>query len=1315
MKHLVPRFIIRQDLSGAVRGEIDSISLFLDLTGFTNMTEALISEGKAGAESLSKIINSVFQPLLEIVYANRGLVTTFAGDAFTVLFDKAQGATGARAVVCATRMLEVLHTNPLHRTPWGEFHLQAKIGLGEGPARWSILSGRDKKGYLFRGPAIDFAAAGEHHCNPGELAIPESFPVTETVLSKTVPRKEGDYMVYKPEFTEALPPEMTRAESDETIASLADVPPPELLEAYVGASRLPATSAGEFREICSVFVAFDENVVQTDPFFANVSSLAQRTGGYFNLIDSGDKGGVALVLFGAPVSIGDNRTQALQFAWQLAQREPTARIGVALGRAYTGYVGAELRSTYTALGRVVNLSARLAMIAEPGQILVPSSANRGRDDRFVMASHGSYELKGFADPMAVSVVTDRREASADTGVTGVGRVREREILVESLQILGQGNYAGAVAIEGEAGIGKTQLLSDAWRELEEIAGLIERVDLDAASRVRSLLEPVATHLLRRHGDALAGADSSQRFSDLIDSMISSETPDYLANEIRRAGPAILHLLDIQDESGFANLDAKAQRDRTIEALLAYFSLLAEQRPLLIVVDNSHDIDEGSLEMLDRLLSRDTNLPVMVVFLSRESDFLTRLSIPKADRLSLLPLSATECRAMVETTLGAPPDDTLVSFVVERTEQIPLYIAELLRFLQERGLLYNEEGRLHLRDFDRSTLPASIEALLLSQVDELPTEARRFLPAMAVLGQRFLEPVLVEMVNDSEPESVQEIAPALAQLAEVGLIERASDDEWTFTRGILRDSVYKLQFDTELRDLHGRAAHALERLYPGEIVVPEKKAHHLRLAGDEAASAAFYEKAGDIATDNYENRLAIEHYDWVLALNPDDQAKSLVHMKKAKIFELTGEWDQARSELEWGLGLATVAGADELYHRFFLLLGQISYRKGDTAKARAYLDKALRDPNYTTMDQSKVDIRIELARTYIRDGLFAEAMSRLFEGLDIAKEKGYRIQEGQVYYQLGSIYRQRHRLEDATKALERSRSIFEELNALREGANPLYELGLIQTQSGQLERAEQTFTEILKRYSEIGYKSGLAATMINIGGIMDQQGNFDAAIDMFRRSRHIAEELAEGPAIGYAQFSLGASSYKKREYPQALSYLGEAVEVFRSIDLRTYLGYPFSYLASTHVRMGNAEAAIDQAEQAVDLIDEFGSDPERGRIFLALANLFVRRLPLSDRDRLRLQRIADRTGLKSASAQSFFVHAIKESRSPKYPNTLIPALYDYGRYLLAVSENDGEVREDLKERGVEYVRRAAAEAKEASWFKFLDTVETEYQEHFAPAV
>ena len=91
MHNLVPDFIIEKFARGQYRGEFQAASLFVDISGFTTITDALMAHGPYGAEVLATIMRRVFGPLIQDVFEQNGIIANFAGDAFTALFPVNQG------------------------------------------------------------------------------------------------------------------------------------------------------------------------------------------------------------------------------------------------------------------------------------------------------------------------------------------------------------------------------------------------------------------------------------------------------------------------------------------------------------------------------------------------------------------------------------------------------------------------------------------------------------------------------------------------------------------------------------------------------------------------------------------------------------------------------------------------------------------------------------------------------------------------------------------------------------------------------------------------------------------------------------------------------------------------------------------------------------------------------------------------------------------------------------------------------------------------------------------------------------------------
>ena len=91
MRNLIPHFIHQQFRQHNFHGAFQAATLFVDIAGFTSLTETLMQHPKDGAELLTDALNEIFEPLVQLVYAHGGLIPGFAGDAFTAIFPVTPG------------------------------------------------------------------------------------------------------------------------------------------------------------------------------------------------------------------------------------------------------------------------------------------------------------------------------------------------------------------------------------------------------------------------------------------------------------------------------------------------------------------------------------------------------------------------------------------------------------------------------------------------------------------------------------------------------------------------------------------------------------------------------------------------------------------------------------------------------------------------------------------------------------------------------------------------------------------------------------------------------------------------------------------------------------------------------------------------------------------------------------------------------------------------------------------------------------------------------------------------------------------------
>jgi len=333
----IPSFIGRQYSLGETKGTFRGSVLISDISGFTSLTESLFMLRKKGAEQLSEILNSIFDRMIRAVYFGDGFVVNFAGDAFTAVFPGDDGDMAWRAA-CAIRT-SVPETVTAAS---GKYRSGIRSGISTGDIHWNIF-GSGPFTYLINGETVIEAAAREASALTGEIIMATA--VCDSVADLT-PLDPDEFMNSDPAFAK------------ECRAIDRDIECKFVHPDYIARMYAP-----EFRDVASVFTGFSD-IEDMNGFVDALIRTGAEYGGYFNLLDCGDKGNMVLTLFGAPVTLEKNAARSVNFAVALRERfGDKVRSGITYGRVFAGFIGSPfLRGHYTVIGDKVNTAARLRFL-----------------------------------------------------------------------------------------------------------------------------------------------------------------------------------------------------------------------------------------------------------------------------------------------------------------------------------------------------------------------------------------------------------------------------------------------------------------------------------------------------------------------------------------------------------------------------------------------------------------------------------------------------------------------------------------------------------------------------------------------------------------------------------------------------------------------------------------------------------------------------------------------------------------------------------------------------------------------------------------
>ncbi|MDX6318016.1 MAG: hypothetical protein QOD35_1416, partial [Nocardioidaceae bacterium] len=149
----------------------DATTLFVDLAGFTPLTERLAGLGSRGTEELSRLLRRFFGAVTDVVLDRGGDPVAYGGDALTVVFDGPVASTAADAVRCAEAIQELARRTAGSTTVAGPVSLQARIGVARGPVTTAVARSARRSLPVHLGAGLDLAVAAEGVAAAGHVVV----------------------------------------------------------------------------------------------------------------------------------------------------------------------------------------------------------------------------------------------------------------------------------------------------------------------------------------------------------------------------------------------------------------------------------------------------------------------------------------------------------------------------------------------------------------------------------------------------------------------------------------------------------------------------------------------------------------------------------------------------------------------------------------------------------------------------------------------------------------------------------------------------------------------------------------------------------------------------------------------------------------------------------------------------------------------------------------------------------------------------------------------------------------------------------------
>jgi adenylate cyclase len=865
-----------------------------------------------------------------------------------------------------------------------------------------------------------------------------------------------------------------------------------------------------------------------------------------------------MALFGAPISHEDHavRGVAAALAMQRAVHayaaalrrergiELAVRIGLNTGPVVVGKIGDDLRMDYTALGETVNLAARLQQAAPPGGVLISEATMRLAGGYFVLHEAGELALKGLVAPVRTYAVTGQRrrrarfDLSIERGLTLlVGRERELAFLGEALAGALAG-HGGVVSVTGAAGIGKSRLVYELRRGLDEAAvlWLEARCHPHQAPPFDLIVQVLQANFGLEDGEAervqAAKVETGVR---RLDPALEWTIP-YLKHLVALPAPEL-------DEEGLDDLQRKR---RMVDAVRAFTLRGAALRPLCLVLEDLQWIDHSSAEYLDAVVDGLVAQPILVICTYRPEYVPSWAERAIHQGVALQAFSEAETAAMVDALAeGGSIGAGARQLIARRAEGNALFVEELTGYLRDRGLLTGEDAVAPAE----AEVPSTIQDLLAARIDRLPDASKRTLQVASVLGREFPR-ALLEAIAPPGLDLASELA-ALVRADMLAEAARFPDARYRFTHLLVQTVAYQNLLVKSRGELHARAGQALEGLYGERLeeVLPELAYHYARSPRRDKA-LEYLVRAGDRARRLFAYDDAATCYRDALRLLDGAPADE----RRAVILEKLGDSAYAHGELatalgHWAEALGLVEAGDHRRHEAALhrKMGVAAWDAGDRAAALEHL---------------------ECGRVALGDDVRNAEAARLFHEL------------GRIHFRLGDHAR-------ATGWARQALALGQELGAPDVVSHAYNTLGVAVARAGDIDEAAAYVRQSLD--TALTHQLGAVACRA-----YSNLAVMYAAIDHVKSSEYCRDGLALAQRIGdqLQQAWLfctlaGGHCTLAGDYDEGIKAAEAAVEVDRRLGQRGHLPIPLIILAQIHQCRGEHAASARYYREALEVASAVG--------------------------------------------------------------------------------------------------------------------------------
>ena len=935
-----------------------------------------------------------------------------------------------------------------------------------------------------------------------------------------------------------------------------------------------------------------------------------------------------MVLFGAPKAHERHAELACSAALDLfaALQQFNLKNGTSLdlhisintGLVIAGGIGSEGRQEYSVMGDAVNLAARLKDAATRGEVFVGSEVQALTNHHFNFNALPPLRLKGKNELVRTWRLQSRKE---EPGIQREGTLRSNLIgreaelqLLTSLFFNLEKGKGSRISIIGDAGIGKSRLMTEAQKQVENSITWVEGRSL---SYTRQRAYQPALEIMTKLLGITGVIDDAQ-----LKILLQQELERTLGEDGKTWMPFLCRMMQLplseEEEISVHYLKGNALREKIFSAFAAYLSAKAKLKPLILVWEDLHWADPSSLALIEDLMGLGEEYPIAIVLVFRpqKEEKIWQLHEQNQEKygsqyhtFNLEPLTVADCATLARNLMyveNLAPE--VEKIIMEKAEGNPFFMEELLRSLLDNGMLYLEGQMIKASEnLDTLVIPGTLQGIIASRIDQLEEMDKHILQIASILGRIFREAVLDALLTVARKNTT--LPPSLQRLVERELLRNRPNEElelagYIFKHAVTHDVAYNSLLLSDRKMLHQLAGETIENLagatqddyaetlaYHFERADQQEKAvHFLRVAAGRAKKLHFNEEGVELY------RRAIKQAEELLQRDGKTpqwrQMLSELQENQADIFKLTVQIENAKAAYNSAIELLDTndwIGRSRILRKTgmcYQALSQFKLILDYFQKAQALLEQWPGDkPSEWWHEWLEVMIERMFMHYWVNQ---ADAMQELAKTIEPHLERyATPIQQSRYYSYLGALnfrleaYLLSEQTLDLTKKSVDASLISKDLQVI---SSAKFFLGFSHLWSNQMEEC----IEVLKESLELAEKTGdivIKARCLTYLALAHRRlGNGEQTEFYAHKSLDTSSQAKMIEYMGTSTANLAWLAWKNKDLDkleilgkQAYTYWEKVPETHSSLVFAWTAAFP---LAALYWQRGNLPKCMEQFESMV---------------------------------------------------------------------------------------------------------------------------------------